>query len=117
MNWQSEAKRAANHAGNEMFEAHRGAIEWSKGVVAMFANDGEPQEMIDGVTAKCKAAGVEILTSAICDDEYSAAVLVKHKSCGDLHDLVWTEWQERTNPPAGFVACQRGIALGVVCGE
>src|SRR5262245_46722961 len=88
--WNTEAAKMADYVGEEMFEAHRGAMPWRQiGISVVFGNDGyedQPGEESDSrakrevalVRGTLEREGVDVLGFGTCPgDGYSWAMLVR----------------------------------------
>ena len=122
VDWDSEAKRAANRVGDEMFEAHRGAMPWGQvGVSVVFGNDGygadqRARREVAGVRRGLAEHGVAELGFGTRDDDgYAWAMIVQSGDIAFLESLVWGAWGVAcgTDVEGGGLGAddiQRGIA-------
>jgi hypothetical protein len=113
--WQSEAKRAADHAYQHLFEAHRGAIPWGHtGVTAVFGNDGyetdDPRARAEVALLRKELGrnGLAELGFAVGQEEgYTWAMLVRTADHAALHEAVWAAYEgacrEARKPGVGAV--------------
>jgi hypothetical protein len=134
--WDRVAVKAAAYITDNLFEAHRGAIHWAPGVVAIFGNDDYAHDKrtvaeVEAVRAALPSASCEELGFGLApDDQYTWVMLVKSAPAdnqtavgkrfktellkGICADMVWNAWRSTRNNPdpsvSGFEAWQRGIA-------
>jgi hypothetical protein len=110
-----EAVRAANYLHEQHFEAHRGAVLWKPGIVALFGNDGYLQDErtrneVDIVRKKLQAARIKeiafgtdsveggctwALLFEVRGHEYQAKVgrmFQRVMLTNSFFDLVWDAW-------------------------
>src|SRR5262245_11060657 len=84
MDWDAEAKAAANYVLDEMFETHRGVIDWGdEPVTVAFGNDGygtdeRPRREVAALRMALKIAGLTELGFGLSDDEeqYTWAMVI-----------------------------------------
>lgn len=104
--WDVEAVEAVAYIKAHFFEAHRGALLWLPCVTAVFGNDGysapEAKEQVERIRARLKSLGIQVLSFAVCEDDYSYALLVDSNDARTLHDLTWSCVSDRIRKLPAF---------------
>jgi hypothetical protein len=114
--WQKKAEQAATWIGEHLLEAHRGAMTWEPGVIALFGNDGYAHDD----RTKCEVEAVrrglpsvpaeELAFATDPSDSYTWVLLVEdlvpaHQTgpgrvirwelfSRSLDELIWSAWGE-----------------------
>jgi hypothetical protein len=124
-----EAKQAAEYVRHSFFSAHRGAILWRSGVVAVFANDGyiddtgtqkriseRAARVTSALRAELSVMGLEELGFGSSTNEYSWAMLVGGIDAEPFHRLVWELDKRGCSGPSGYHLLQSKAAEATLSG-
>jgi hypothetical protein len=124
IDWDAEARRAANLVGTHLLRAHRGAMPWeAPGTCAVFGNDGyaddpRARREVELVRDHLRSAGLDELGFGVCDEDGCTwALLVRADDHEGLFDAVWDAWGDACNNPDSydpFRAVQSAIAAAEV---
>jgi hypothetical protein len=96
--WNAEAANAARVVNEHLFEAHRGALQWDRNVVAIFGNDGWAEDactkrQVELLREKLRELQVVELGFGTASDGYSWALLILSDGYAFDPHMDWGERQ------------------------
>jgi hypothetical protein len=118
MNWDAEAAAVANYVGDNMFEAHRGAMSWRQvGIAVVFGNDcyaddDRTKEEVFLLREALSQVGAKVLGFGVDTSEgYSWAMIVEPPDNVNVPFLNRMIWQISVDLRIHGSAYQAQIAL------
>jgi hypothetical protein len=134
--WTEQAKLVVNRLTEDFFAAHRGAVPWRKGIIAIFGNDGyssdeRTKKEVAWLRQNLADLHAEEVAFATDEEGYSWVLLVRPRPCDVeagrqlqmdlLEAAVWRAWRvahghadEAGGIADAFEVCQFGIASSVL---